>query len=71
MMTDDELFHGFRRRLLRETLPLGVAVTTVDIGHYICWGPEQWLFRFDPDRARVEGDDPQVAEAVERIRATL
>ena len=30
---------------------------------------ELWLHRSDPDCARREGDEPQVNEVIERIRA--
>ena len=70
-MTDEQLFARFRKKVVAGARQFGVCVTTVDIGHYICWGLEQWMFRFDPDRARQEGDAPQVAEALERIRVSL
>ncbi len=54
-----------------EAAGMGVMVTGVDIGYYICWGAERWLHRFDPDRARREGVAPQVAAALEKMRAKL
>jgi hypothetical protein len=68
-VTDDQLFDDFCREVLRKARQLGVYVTTVDIGYYIRWGPQQWLHRFDPARGRREGNDLQVNEAIEKIRA--
>ena len=68
-MSDEQLFLFFWKQVRDKAAPLGVVVTGVDIGYYICWGAERWLFRFDPDRARNDGVAPQVGEALEKIRA--
>jgi hypothetical protein len=70
-MTDEQLFLAFWKKVRAEAARLGVDVVTDDLGHYICWGPMRWLFRFDPDRAREEGDNSQVTEAMEKFRASL
>jgi len=49
----------------------GTGVTTVDIAHSTCWGIEERMFMFAPDTARREGDAPQVADAIGRLRAAL
>ena len=70
-MSDEFLFLVFWKQVRDKALALGVGVTGVDIGYYICWGAERWLHRFDPDRARRDGVAPQVSEALDKIRARL
>ena len=69
-ITDEQLFLGFWDKTYSKALEFGVDVKRADIDYYICWGSKQWLFRFDPECARHEGDEPQVNEAIAKIRAT-
>ena len=68
-MTDEQLFLQFWDKAYASALEFGVDVKRADIDYYICWGPEEWVHRFDPDRARREGVDAQAYEAAEKIRA--
>ncbi len=70
-MSDEQLFLVFWKQVRDKAAALGVVVTGVDIGYYICWGAERWLNRFDPDRARSDGVGPQVTEALDKIRARM
>ena len=70
-MTDEQLFLYYWSKVqARAAAELGVEVTRADIDYYICWGSEQWLHRYDPARARREGDEPQVHEAIAKIRGS-
>ena len=70
-MTDEQLFLRFWKKVRTRARKVGVEVTTDDLGYYVCWGEMRWLYRFDPDAARRGSDEPQVAEAMSRIRASL
>ena len=70
-MSDEQLFLVFWKQVRDKAAALDVVVTGVDIGYYICWGAERWLHRFDPDRARSDGVESQVTEAIVKIRSTL
>ena len=69
-MTDEQLFLDYWDKVYAKALELGVDVKRADLDYYICWGSKQWLHRFDTKRARNEGDEPQVNEAIARIRST-
>ena len=70
-MTDEQLFVAFLKEVRAGATRFGVDVKSDGPGFFICWGTMRWLFRFDPARARSEGDDAQVAEALEKIRISL
>lgn len=71
LTTDEQLFLDFFERVRQNALHLDIGVSRADIEFYVCWGAERWLHRFDPGRARLEGNQPQVSEAMAKIRATM